>query len=135
MDFGKRLLMVLLNRNITQKELAQQLFISPSTLNGYIKNNREPNYETLKNMAEILNVSADYLLGIHLNNEQDIIPELHLTKNEIKLLKSFRQMDKSNKLSLLSYANIILSVKDYEDKFDENDGFDDDSDFSKVFKK
>lgn len=47
---------------MSQKALAEQLRIAPTTLNGYIKNKHEPDYRTLVNIADIFSVSVDYLL-------------------------------------------------------------------------
>jgi transcriptional regulator with XRE-family HTH domain len=49
-------------RDLTQKELAAQLDMAPSTLGNYIRNEREADYETLKRFAAFFGVSIDYLL-------------------------------------------------------------------------
>lgn len=48
---------------LTQEELACKLGITRSALSHYEKNRREPDYKTLINIADILNVSVDYILG------------------------------------------------------------------------
>lgn len=62
MTFGDRLLNLLDEKEISQKEFAAMLNIAPSTLNGYIKNKRQPDFELIKNIVFILDTSADYLL-------------------------------------------------------------------------
>lgn len=62
MLFGDKLLQLLDEREITQKEFAAALNIAPTTLNGYIKNKRQPDLELIKRIASILNVTTDYLL-------------------------------------------------------------------------
>ena len=63
MQFGDVLRELLNDCNITQKQLAIKLNIAPSTLGNYIQNSREPDFETLKMLADFFNVSVDYLLG------------------------------------------------------------------------
>lgn len=50
-------------KKISQRELAEQLNISPSTVGMYEVNQRVPDIETLKKMADYFDVSTDYLLG------------------------------------------------------------------------
>ena len=50
---------------LTQKEAAQRLNISPNTLNGYVRGNREPDLNMLTKIADLFEVSADYLLDHH----------------------------------------------------------------------
>ncbi|MBQ8883837.1 MAG: helix-turn-helix transcriptional regulator, partial [Oscillospiraceae bacterium] len=62
MDIGYALQNLLDNNNMTQKQLAIAIKISPNTLNGYIRNNHQPDYETLISIAKFFNVTVDYLL-------------------------------------------------------------------------
>lgn len=64
MGIGERLEGLLEDWDLTQKQLAQNLHIEASTLNGYIKGKRCPDYDTLIRMAEYFEVSTDYLLGL-----------------------------------------------------------------------
>lgn len=49
---------------LTQKEVATELGITEATYNRYEKGAHSPTPETLRALCLILNVSADYLLGI-----------------------------------------------------------------------
>lgn len=64
MKFGDRIQFLLEQQELSQKEFAGLLNIAPTTLSSYIHHRREPDYETLKKMSQLLNVSADFLLGI-----------------------------------------------------------------------
>lgn len=57
MEFGDKLLLTLNEREISQKEFAKLLNIAPTTLNGYIKNKRQPDFALVKQIAFLLNVS------------------------------------------------------------------------------
>lgn len=63
MSFGDILRKLLNDRGITQKQLAMSLNIAASTLGNYIQDSREPDFETLKRLADFFDVSVDYLLG------------------------------------------------------------------------
>ncbi len=59
----KRLQELRMNRKLTQLELANILNVSRNTVSRYEIGNREPDYDTLNQLAELFEVSIDYLLG------------------------------------------------------------------------
>lgn len=50
-------------KNITQKDLASALSVTKSAVSLWEKGTREPDISTLRKIAEILEVSVDYLIG------------------------------------------------------------------------
>ena len=64
MEFSRRLENLLEENNLTQRRLSTELHIAPSTLNGYLRRNREPDFATLIKLARYFKVSIDYLLGV-----------------------------------------------------------------------
>lgn len=60
---GKRLKEARLNKKFNQIEAAKILGISNGTLSGYERNYRDPDTIILEKMAELYDVSLDYLLG------------------------------------------------------------------------
>lgn len=64
MNIGSRLRYLIEEEDMTQKQLAQELHISPSALNGYINKGKEPDYHTLTLLASYFHTSTDYLLGV-----------------------------------------------------------------------
>lgn len=61
--FAGRLKLALQEKDITQKELAIKLDISPTTINDYVIGRREPNARTKIAIAQMLGVGIGYLLG------------------------------------------------------------------------
>lgn len=49
---------------ISKKELAERLGVSPSTISKYLHENKFPAIDTFANLCEILDVSADEILGL-----------------------------------------------------------------------
>lgn len=62
MSFSENLRKLIEERDMTQKELAKQLNIAPSTLGSYVQNAREPDFATLRLLADFFDVSINYLL-------------------------------------------------------------------------
>lgn len=86
MQFGDKLLQLLDEREISQKEFASALNIAPTTLNGYIKNRRQPDFELVKRIAFILDVSTDYLLDYNGKGTT-------LSVKELSLISELREMN------------------------------------------
>jgi transcriptional regulator with XRE-family HTH domain len=63
MNIGNRIAFLRDQRGLTQEELATSLGISRAALSHYEKNRREPDTETLSKVADLFQVSLDYLAG------------------------------------------------------------------------
>lgn len=66
--FGQRLVSSRQKCNLSQKELAEQLGITPTRLNYWEKDKREPAIEMIKAIAQILDVDTNYLIGYQAQN-------------------------------------------------------------------
>lgn len=62
-DIQRRLRDEIKNSSLSQKEIAEKLGINPSTVSKYLRLNKFPSIETFANLCEILDVSADDILG------------------------------------------------------------------------
>lgn len=62
--FAKRLKAERTARGLTQEALSKMIGLSIGTLSGYERNYREPDFETVTKLSNILGVSVDYLLGV-----------------------------------------------------------------------
>ena len=51
-------------RDYTQNQLAEQVFVTRTTINGYCNGYRTPNCDLLRRIAIALDISTDYLLGL-----------------------------------------------------------------------
>ena len=60
---GSRLKLKIRQLGINQKELAEKLNISLSTLNGYFRDYREPDIKTIIRLAKELGTSVEYLIA------------------------------------------------------------------------
>lgn len=68
-SFGKRLISALELRKMKQSELAEKLFSTNATISRYVNDKRKPDSDFVREIAIILNVTADYLLGLSDNPE------------------------------------------------------------------
>jgi len=61
--FGDRIKELRQKKKISQDELARQMNLSRTTITMWETNKREPDFESVKTLAGIFNVTTDYLLG------------------------------------------------------------------------
>ena len=62
-NVGKTIENILCEKNMTNRELSYRIGVTEVTIGRYIKGMREPNATNLANIAEVLGVTTDYLLG------------------------------------------------------------------------
>lgn len=104
---GERLKQLIEELGITQQQFAEELFISPSTLNGYIRNKRMPEYSVLRKISRRLGTSCDYLLGNEYLKTGD---GEYLNESESRVIELFRKMDENGK-DFYTDAGVYLSKK------------------------
>lgn len=106
MTFGERLKDLRKKRSLTQSQLGDKLNVTKASISGYENDTRSPDRETLVKIAEIFNVSTDYLLGRTDDKEKGpTLVAAHLdddlTEEQIDEVKNFidfiKQRDHSGK--------------------------------------
>lgn len=138
--FAERLINAREKKNLTQKQLAEKLGITPTRLNYWEKGKREPNIEMIGKLAEALDVSPDSLMGWEYYDRQnaDQIKTIRKNLHFYELLKQAgfaveenaikwhweNKDDPSQRVQILDKWEIILSKNGYEATFAENE-FDD----------
>ncbi len=87
MSFGEVLKRLRQEAELTQQQLAEKINLSKANVSKYEANLVEPNLDTLRLIAEVFNVSSDYLL------EKTNIPSfdcLSLNAHEEKVILAYR---------------------------------------------
>ncbi len=102
MKFGDILRELIEENDLTQKQVAKDLNIAPSTLGNYIHDSREPDFNTIKMIASYFKVSVDYLL--------DYRSSLAENKNEDELLRIYRSLPDSQRILLIEQGKLLLRL-------------------------
>ena len=98
---------------LTQEELAAKLGKAKSTISMYENGNREPDYETLEELADLFNVDINTLIdsktSTNLNEElQEYLEEL---KNRSEMRMLFKTLKGSTKEDVERTVKIIEALK------------------------
>lgn len=85
-------------KKLTQRQLAALINLSPSTIALYETGKREPDLDTLRKLADVLDCSTDYLLG-RTDSENFIFVSAHLNDDLLEKLfeKARRDLEELQK--------------------------------------
>jgi transcriptional regulator with XRE-family HTH domain len=100
MKFGEILRELLEDNDITQKQLAADLNLAPTTIGNYIRCFREPDFAILKLFATYFNVTTDYLLDFQAGGTKD--------HSEDALLRLYRSLPLGQKALFLDTGKLLL---------------------------
>ena len=85
-DFGENLKMLRQKAGLTQKQLAERLWISKATVSYYEQSLRCPSPEILIKLSNIFHVSTDFLLGME--DKKQTLDVTDLSEEDINLLQN-----------------------------------------------
>jgi len=105
-------------KKLTQADLAKLLNISPSTIGMWEQNRRSPDNEALKKLADIFEVSIDYLLGRNNFRTSNTESEIKLTEKDKKdiqkdlknIMDDYREQKDGSKY----YNGVELQDEDFD---------------------
>ncbi|EAD8593630.1 XRE family transcriptional regulator [Listeria monocytogenes] len=129
MEIYERIVQLRIKKSISQKELAKKINIDDSTMNKIEKGNRPIRDKELAKIADVLEVSTDYLLGRVKNNIADTIAahiDSNATEEDIKEILAY--IEEKRKEHANEKEINITEVSSREDKeinkfVDENEDF------------
>ena len=124
---GNRLKKLRLEKKLTQLQIAQKVNISGARYNLYENNKRQPDYELLKSLAEVLETTTDYLLGNDNTTKtiSSVIPDNELADKLSVLIENEHAKVLFDKLGELSdeelnqvadIVNIVTKIDKTKDK-------------------
>ena len=85
-DFGRKLKELRRESGLTQKQLADRLWLKKSTVSYYEQSVHYPSPEIIVKLAGIFHVTTDYLLGIE--QKKQTIDVTDLTDEDIEFLEN-----------------------------------------------
>lgn len=107
-------------KNMTQKELSEQLDLSKNTVCEYEKGRAEPSLETLLKLSAIFGVSVDYLLGRSDDFGNVTVttasPSAVLTPDEQELLELYKKLPKTRQRTVLDTIRFMSESAETAEK-------------------
>jgi transcriptional regulator with XRE-family HTH domain len=86
MNYGDRISILRGKQGLTQGKLAKHTGITRAALSHYENNRRQPDYDTLKIIADYFNVTLDYLMwGV--NHHREVLSSVNASKGQLHSLE------------------------------------------------
>lgn len=113
--FGERLKMARLAADMTQRDLAEKIFVSHQAVGKWERGEATPNPETIVQIAQLLGISSSELLGdvAPLRDSAvrlDFSDTQRLTVSEVELILAYRRADERTR------AMVQLALEPFAEK-------------------
>ncbi len=102
----KRIKILRDERRMSQQRLAIELNVTQAMISKYELGLSEPDIATIRRLAEVFGVSADYLLEI--SDDKTSISSYGLSEAEKNVLFGFKRLDDLQKAKLQAYMQGLL---------------------------
>lgn len=99
MLFGERLLNTRKKKKISQDELAKKLGVHAPIIGRYERNEVKPSIEMATKIAEVLQVSLDYLTGLS---------DLELEQNVVDIITDLQKLNEQDKKHIITTVNALV---------------------------
>lgn len=85
---SERLIELRKKNKLSQTAVAKRIGVTSSLISAYEKQERKPSIDTLISLADIYNVSTDYILGRTYRDDSPIVINVeHLNDKQIKIIR------------------------------------------------
>jgi len=99
-------------KNISQQALADIVGVTQPSINKYENHSNEPDFQTLKRMADYFDTSVDYIIG-HTDIRRKIEPTqpFELNEAEAAVMEQYRALSASEKQCVELLLKTLLEKK------------------------
>lgn len=101
---GKRIRTKRKKENISQKDLAEKVSVSPAAINQFEKGDKKPSSAILRAIAVALGTSSDYLLG-----ESEDADDLFISEEVAAAFRDFKDLSKVDRDIVLGHIEYLKS--------------------------
>ena len=109
MTFGERLRKLRKERHLTQEELSKKTGIAKQTISNTETDRSYPESETIRLLANVLQVSTSELLG-----EDLLLSDQKLTPREFAMITEFRKLNPAGQKQLIELAAFYQTKEEYQ---------------------
>jgi transcriptional regulator with XRE-family HTH domain len=106
MNIGERIIVLRKENNWSQSDLAKAVGVSRVIIGKYERDDASPSIDIAKKIADVFNVTLDYLVGEGQNSTFD--------KTTLERIEAIVKMDSNTKSNLFSIIDAV--IRDYNAK-------------------
>ncbi len=98
-----------LEKGLSQKKLAEQIHTSQQNIQRYEVGRYQPDFHTLKLLADYFETSIDYLLGhTEIRHKIEPVQPFELNSDESLLIEKYRKLNRNEKNSIVTMIDTLL---------------------------
>ena len=112
--FGENLKHIRENAGLSQKALADKIFVSQQTVAKWETNKTTPNPETIILITKVFGITSDYLLGISSHKTDEDQTHSNISSSENDFIKSYRRLDEGDKGEIRGIIKQMLRAPKYD---------------------
>ena len=101
-------------KKIKQIDLCKQIGVSQAALSGYETEKYQPDFETLRKIANFFNVSVDYIICNSDKKNETTQNEQSLTPKQEELFKTFETLSTTEIEKVLEFSRFLKSQRKTE---------------------
>ncbi len=116
MEFKERLKMLRKEKHLTQVKLGQMLNYGYTAIANYESGRNQPSISDLKKIAQIFNVSMDYLLCVNDIRHPYVIEDSSAQFNEFR--RYYAMLDEPSKHELMHYMQFLIARSEAESSYE-----------------
>lgn len=114
---GEKLIYLRKNKRWTQEEVSKKIGVHRGTYANYESNKREPDFKTLRKIADLYDVTTDYLLGREEKNEMNIDIKEALSNKQKKATWGGQELTPEQREILTEFFTMIRDRLKEEKQF------------------
>ena len=95
-----------ISKGLKQSDLANLLHVAQTTISNWENDRTEPDFDSLRQMAELFDVSADYLLG-----QSDVKKKEKPVVKDDRLNRKLELLNDENLQRMEDYVDLLLKTQ------------------------
>lgn len=95
-----------ISKGLKQSDLADLLHVAQTTISNWENDRTEPDFDSLRQMAELFDVSADYLLG-----QSDVKKKEKPVVKDDRLNRKLELLNDENLQRMEDYVDLLLKTQ------------------------
>lgn len=116
-NLGEHIKTLRKERGLQQKEVAVEVGIDQSNYSKIENGRREPSVSVLKKLADLFEVSVDYIIEPNDDLPKEVIIEDKTVNEKLRLIS---QLDEEDKNMVFRMIDKMLTTKKFKEFFDKN---------------
>lgn len=106
-----RLKTLMERKGLSQAQLADRADVARSAMNQFLSGERKPSADALVKLADVLVVSADYLLG---RTDDTTLADLLQHRNVLELIELFRQLSAADQCRVVEMISLMAKTAEHK---------------------